>query len=91
MDLPTYHSHIKSSLASGPFFLRVKVIAGSAKTEMVEVLGEEEPILKIRVAAPREKGKANKALLKFLKTTFGGEGRIISGVSESVKLVELQR
>jgi hypothetical protein len=43
--------------------LTVKAVPGSSRTE---IGGLQGPMLKIKVAAPPEKGKANKALLEFL-------------------------
>ena len=43
--------------------LTVKVVPGSSRTEIVGCHGQ---MLKIKVAAPPEKGKANKALIDFL-------------------------
>ncbi|MBC8378073.1 MAG: DUF167 domain-containing protein, partial [Planctomycetes bacterium] len=43
--------------------LTVKVVPGSSRTE---IAGTLDGMLKIRVAAPPEKGKANKALLAFI-------------------------
>ena len=40
--------------------LRVKVVPGASRAEIVGVLGDR---LKIRIAAPPEHGKANQALL----------------------------
>lgn len=47
--------------------LTVKVIPGSSRTEIVGCLGQ---MLKVKVAAPPEKGKANKALTDFLAKTL---------------------
>lgn len=70
-------------------FLRVKALPGSAKTEITELLKGEEPTLKIRLAAPPEKGKANLELCKFLGNMFDAQCEVISGKAERVKLVKL--
>ena len=44
--------------------LRVKVIPRSAKTEIVGEMADGT--LKIKIAAPPEKGKANEELIRFL-------------------------
>ena len=48
--------------------LTVKVVPGSSRTEIAGAYGE---MLKIKVAAPPEKGKANKAILEFLAKQLG--------------------
>ena len=49
-------------------FLTVKVVPGSSRTEIAGAHGD---MLKIRIAAPPEKGKANKALVQFLAKQLG--------------------
>ncbi len=49
-------------------WLEVKVIPGARRTR---ILGIREERLYIAVNAPPEKGKANRALLKFLARTLG--------------------
>ncbi len=48
--------------------LRVKVVPGASRSEIVGVLGDP---LKIRIAAPPEKGKANQALLQLIADWLG--------------------
>lgn len=72
----------------GPTYIKVKILPGSPKTELVEVMADGT--YKIRVAAPPEKGKANAALIKFLKKHFGvAQASIISGHTDRVKLIRL--
>ncbi|MBI4905009.1 MAG: YggU family protein [Acidobacteria bacterium] len=49
--------------------IKVKVIPKSPKTEIVGTMGDGT--LKIRVAAPPEKGKANAELIAFLAKHYG--------------------
>ncbi|MCF7917862.1 DUF167 domain-containing protein [Candidatus Gracilibacteria bacterium] len=72
-------------------YLRVKIIPSSAKSELVEILDDGEKTLKIRIAAPPEKGKANKEICKFLGKYFQCQCDIISGGTTSVKLIRLFR
>ncbi len=53
-------------------YVNIKVIPNAHKTELVEkVVGpEHEEVWKIKVAAPPEKGKANKELCRFLAEYF---------------------
>jgi uncharacterized protein (TIGR00251 family) len=48
--------------------LEVWVVPGAARTEMV---GPHNGALRIRVAAPPEDGRANRAVLAFLKKALG--------------------
>ena len=73
-------------------YLRVKVRPNAAKTEIKDVL--EDETVKIDIAAPAEKTKANAALIKFLAQEFGADKdniKIISGAGERVKLVKIKR
>tara|TARA_B100000959_G_C14763247_1_gene534263 strand:+ start:150 stop:431 length:282 start_codon:yes stop_codon:yes gene_type:complete len=47
--------------------LEFKVVPGASRTEIADVEGN---VIRIRVAAPPEKGKANKELLRFLAQKF---------------------
>lgn len=52
----------------GGIRLHVKITPGAAKTK---ILGPHGDCIKIAVAAPPEKGKANHALIEFLAKTLG--------------------
>ena len=68
--------------------LRVKVIPRSAKTEIAGTMADGT--LKIRIAAPPEKGKANDELARFLAAHYGvARVEIISGHTASLKIVRL--
>jgi uncharacterized protein (TIGR00251 family) len=70
--------------------LRIKVIPRSAKTEIAGEMADGT--LKIRVAAPPEKGKANEALCEFLAQHFGiarSGVSVISGHGAALKLVRV--
>lgn len=65
--------------------LTVKIVPGSSRTEIV---GLYDDMLKIKVAAPPEKGKANKMLLDFLAKQIGirkNAIQITSGQTSAVK------
>lgn len=77
---------------SGRVVLRIKVIPKSANNAIVGFL--EDGTLKIRIAATPEKGKANKELINFLAEEFEVEKEnisIISGASDSLKLVRIEK
>ncbi len=61
----------------GGIELRVKVVPGSSRTRIVGWLGDE---LKIQVAAPAEKGKANAAAENMLAETLKCPRRSVSVV-----------
>jgi uncharacterized protein (TIGR00251 family) len=65
--------------------LPVKVIPGSSRTRIVGLLGD---VLKIQLAAPPEKGKANQELIRTLTRLFNlakSDIQLISGHSHSRK------
>jgi uncharacterized protein len=69
--------------------LETKVVPGSSRTEIVGWLGE---CLKIKVAAPPEKGKANQAVIKLLseKLKLNEESfTIVYGSSSQRKVIEI--
>lgn len=72
--------------------LDVKVVPGASRTEIVGPLGNR---LKIRVAAPAEGGKANRALVDLLREWLGTRDvEIVAGASgpeKSVRVLGLSR
>ena len=70
--------------------LRVKVIPRSAKTEIAGTM--EDGTIKIRVAAPPEKGRANEELIRFLAREYKVPAQsiaVISGHTASLKMLRL--
>jgi len=68
---------------------KVKVVPGSSKTAVCGLLDD---MLKIKVSAAPEKGKANKCLLDFLSKQLGLKKNavsIISGKTSAVKGVRV--
>ncbi|MBW8015634.1 MAG: YggU family protein [Planctomycetes bacterium] len=69
--------------------IRVKVVPGSSRTRIAGTLGE---MLKIKVAAPPEKGKANQSLIAFLAKLLSvkkNDIEIISGKTNPVKVLRI--
>jgi|WetSurMetagenome_2_1015567.scaffolds.fasta_scaffold144709_2 uncharacterized protein len=69
---------------------KIKVVAGAAKNEIVGTYGED--MLKIKIAAVRERGKANEKLIKFLAKTTGLPAQNIhikTGTSSPLKTIEI--
>ncbi|MBM4025818.1 MAG: YggU family protein [Planctomycetes bacterium] len=67
----------------------VKIVPGSSRTAVAGML---ENMIKIRVAAPPEKGKANQCLIAFLAQQLGVKKNaveILSGHTHPVKQVRV--
>ncbi|MBT3834994.1 YggU family protein [Candidatus Peribacteria bacterium] len=70
--------------------ITVKVNPGCSKTEIREKL--EDGTLKINIAAPADRGKANIELIKFLAREFSvskNDVEIVSGKTSRDKLVKI--
>ena len=73
-------------------YLRIKVRPGAAKTVVKEIMDDDT--VKIDIAAPPVKNKANQELIKFLAREFElskNNVKIISGAGERVKLIKVNR
>jgi uncharacterized protein (TIGR00251 family) len=71
--------------------LRVKVIARSAKSEVSGELADG--VLKVKIAAPPERGKANEELCRVLAEHYGvpkSAVSILSGQTASLKLIKIE-
>jgi uncharacterized protein len=67
--------------------LRIKVVPGASRSEIVGVLGDR---LKIRIAAPPEKGKANETLLNLIAEWLGTKNiELIAGHGSAEKTVRV--
>jgi uncharacterized protein len=70
--------------------IKVKVVPGASRDEIAGWLNDE---LKVRVAAPPEGGKANKAVIRLLAAEFSVKNsriNIIAGKSSPHKTVEIE-
>lgn len=70
--------------------LKVKVVPGASRTEIVGRLGEA---LKVRVAAPPEGGKANREVTALLAAKVGlplAAVTVVSGASSPAKVLAFQ-
>ena len=70
--------------------LRIKVVPKSPRSEMAGEMADGT--LKVRIAAPAEKGKANAELCKFLARHYGVRRQdvvIVSGETSPHKLVRI--
>jgi uncharacterized protein (TIGR00251 family) len=52
------------------------------------IIKKENNVLHVAIAAPPEKNKANKELLKFLSRHFKKRVRLVRGAASRVKFVE---
>lgn len=74
----------------GEVYIKFKVNPGAGTTELKDK--REDGVYKINVAAPPEKGKANRELVKFLAKQLGvakNNVTIISGHGEKDKLIKI--
>jgi len=70
--------------------LRVKIIPRSPRNQITGELSDGT--VKIRIAAPPEKGKANEALCAFLADRYGvpkANVKVVSGHTSTLKLVRI--
>jgi uncharacterized protein (TIGR00251 family) len=68
---------------------QVKIVASSSRTA---VAGQLDGMLKIKVAAPPENGKANRAIVKFLAAELGIKKKqvvIASGLTSTIKQIHV--
>ena len=80
---------LKITEAGGDLILTVKVVPGSSKTALAGLL---DGMLKIKIAAAPEKGKANECLIEFLAKLLGIKKNaitILSGQTSPVKQVQI--
>jgi|GEM_PF-329538 len=72
------------------WLVRVKAVPGASRDEIAGVLGDR---LKVRVSAPPEGGKANKAICKLIAKKLGAAPRkvaVTSGASGAAKTVAIE-
>lgn len=67
--------------------MRIKVVPGASRSEIVGPLGDR---LKVRVAAPAEGGKANRAVIELLRKRLGVSNvEIVAGATAREKIVRV--
>jgi len=69
--------------------LAVKVVPGASRSEIAGWLGDA---LKVRVAAPPERGKANAAVAALICDALdlpGGSARVVAGAASPRKVLEI--
>ena len=73
-------------------YLRIKARPDAAKTVITQILDDDT--IKIDVAAPPLKGKANQELVRFIAKEFAVDKKcvkIITGKQEKIKLVKIEK
>lgn len=82
-------SDISAQEVIGGVIVTIKVVPGSSRTCIAGSLGG---MLKVKVAAPPEKGKANQCLIDFLANQLGIRKNCISitsGLTSAVKQLRI--
>lgn len=90
MNIEDYLILVQKTLETkGETILQIKVSPGAEKTKWHSLLNGEKPVAKLRVVAAPEKGKANSMITKFIQKEFDCHAEIMSGHTNSTKLVKL--
>jgi len=82
--------NLKIDQRNGGVVFFVKVVAGSSRTAVAGVL---DGMLKVKIASPAEKGKANAALTELLAEKLAVKKntvRILSGLTSPVKEILIE-
>ncbi|MFZ0035166.1 MAG: DUF167 domain-containing protein [Sedimentisphaerales bacterium] len=80
---------LKIENIQGGVVFSAKIVPGSSRTCISSLLGD---MLKIKISAPPEKGKANQCLVRFLAEQLGVQKNtisIISGQTNPIKQVHV--
>jgi uncharacterized protein (TIGR00251 family) len=83
-------NQLKVQQANNSVVFSVKVVPRSSRTALAGVLNG---MLKVKLAAPPEKGKANQSLIEFLADTAGVKKnavKIVYGLTSPVKTIEIK-
>lgn len=72
-----------------PVEIALKVVPGASRTKVAGLLGDR---LKIQIAAPPEKGKANKMVEKYLSELLSlprGSVKVVAGQNNPLKTISV--
>ncbi|MBS3121870.1 YggU family protein [Candidatus Woesearchaeota archaeon] len=83
MDTNELGNYIKNN------HLKIIVRPNSNKSEIIE-FNDEKQALKVNIAAPADKNKANKEVIKFFSKLLKKRVEIKSGLTSKEKLLRLQ-
>jgi len=81
--------HLLQTYTTDSIRIDIKIVPGASQNSIVGWLGDA---LKVRISAPPEKGKANKALILQLASELGiatESIKIVAGLSSQRKTVEI--
>lgn len=76
--------------AKGELYLRLKIRPGASRNMVRELMADNT--IKIDIAAPPLRGRANEELIRFLAGEFSVSRKnviILSGAGEKIKLVKI--
>jgi hypothetical protein len=82
---------IELTVEDGGVLVPVRAVPGASRTCIV---GELDGRLKVTVAAPPEKGKANKAIVSLLADAVGvsrRDVRVVAGLTHTLKTIRIDR
>lgn len=82
-------SDLKIEKIEGGVVLGAKIVPGSSRTQIAGIL---DGMLKVKIAAAPEKGKANEALIRYLSARLKlkkNDITIIAGKTNPVKRIEI--
>jgi len=86
-------TYVAQLAKKGEVYLKIKARPGAQATALKGIIeAPDGETIKIDVAAPAEKNKANQELIKFLSICFSVAKtavKIISGAGEKVKLIKI--
>jgi uncharacterized protein (TIGR00251 family) len=77
-------SHLRA--VPGGVEMRLKVVPGASRSAIAGLLGDR---LKVRVAAPPEDGRANRAVCDLLRDLAGCPVQVVAGATQPLKTVLL--
>lgn len=84
---------LRELITKSPCYLTFKVTPKSNKNEITGILEyENDKIIKVKIKAPPEKGKANQMLIDFLKENLDIKNpniKIIAGQNSQKKLLKI--
>lgn len=75
--------------SGGAWLVRVKAVPGASRDEIAGTLGDR---LKVRVAAPPEGGRANKAICKLIARRLGVAAKlveVVAGMTNPEKTIQV--
>lgn len=93
-SLHFFETYKRQLIRESVLYLNIKVIPKAQRTEFVELMigPDEEEIIKVKLAAVPEKGKANAALCEYFANVFGlskSQVAVVRGQTSQRKVLKL--